>query len=160
RYKGMTRVTFTAGRRARAELFSRDHVLRQLAAQFSCAPADVPAAIDKLRREAEATSADLTAARGRLATQIAAQFSGTGAVIAARPAAAALARPVAAKLAATGRDAILAAPDEAGATVVIFRATGSALDCGTLWKQLAARAGGRGGGRADRAEGRLASPVA
>jgi hypothetical protein len=29
-----------------------------------------------------------------------------------------------------------------------------------LWKQLAARAGGRGGGRADRAEGRLAQASA
>jgi alanyl-tRNA synthetase len=42
----------------------------------------------------------------------------------------------------------------------LFRAAGSSLDCGALWKQLAARAGGRGGGRADRAEGRLATPLA
>ena len=39
-------------------------------------------------------------------------------------------------------------------------AAGSTLDCGALWKQLAGRLGGRGGGRADRAEGRLAAPVA
>jgi hypothetical protein len=44
-------------------------------------------------------------------------------------------------------------------TVVLFRAPGSALDCGALWKQLAARIGGRGGGRADRAEGKLTSRV-
>jgi hypothetical protein len=41
--------------------------------------------------------------------------------------------------------------------VVLFRAPGSALDCGALWKQLVARSGGRGGGKADRAEGRLTS---
>ena len=61
------------------------------------------------------------------------------------------------KLVAAGRDALLAAPDEAGTTVVLFRAAGSTLDCGALWKQLAAKLGGRGGGRAERAEGRLAS---
>src|SRR5215468_4524151 len=52
RYKGMTRVTFTTARRGRAELFARDQVLRGLAGQFSCGPAEVPAAIDKLRRAA------------------------------------------------------------------------------------------------------------
>ena len=51
-------------------------------------------------------------------------------------------------------------PTTPAPTVVLFRAPGSTLDCGALWKQLAARAGGRGGGRADRAEGRLAAPVA
>ena len=52
------------------------------------------------------------------------------------------------------------APDDGGTTAVLFRAPGSALDCGALWKRLAAEVGGRGGGRADRAEGRLAQPVA
>ena len=161
RYKGMTRVTFTAARRARAELFARDATLRALAAQFSCAPADVPAAIDKLRRDADAATADTTALRGRLATQIAAQLAtGTGPVVAALPGDPELLRGVAAKLAASGRDALLAASDETGTTVVLFRAAGSTLDCGALWKQLAARAGGRGGGRADRAEGRLATAIA
>ena len=55
---------------------------------------------------------------------------------------------------------MLCAPDDDGATVVLFRAPGSTLDCGALWKQLAAEVGGRGGGRAERAEGRLATPIA
>jgi alanyl-tRNA synthetase len=160
RYKGMTRVTFTAGRKARAELFSRDHVLRQLATRFSCAPADVPAAVDKLSRDTEGATSEVTLLRGRLATAIAAGFPGTGAVIAALPGDAELLRAVAAKLVAAGRDAVLATPDDSGTTVVLFRAAGSALDCGALWKKLAAVSGGRGGGRADRAEGRLAAPIA
>ncbi|MCW5808059.1 MAG: alanyl-tRNA editing protein, partial [Deltaproteobacteria bacterium] len=45
RYKGMTRVTFVAARRGRADLFARDHALRQLATAFSCGPAEVPAAV-------------------------------------------------------------------------------------------------------------------
>jgi alanyl-tRNA synthetase len=160
RYKGMTRVTFTTARRGRAELFTRDQVLRGLAGQFSCSPAEVPAAVDKLRRDAETTGAELTQLRSRLATSIAAQLPGTGPAIAALPGDVELLRSVAARLVAAGRDAILCAPDDAGATVVILRAAGSKLDCGALWKQLAAKLGGRGGGRADRADGRLAAPVA
>ena len=160
RYKGMTRVTFTAARRGRAELFARDHVLRGLASQFSCGPAEVPAAIDKLRRDVEAAGTELTQLRSRLATAVIAQLPGSGAVIAAIPGDAELLRSVAAKLAGAGRDAILCAPDDGGATVVMMRATGSTLDCGALWKQLAAKLGGRGGGRADRAEGRLTTAIA
>ena len=124
RYKGMTRVTFTAGRRARAELFARDHVLRGLAAAFSCAPADVPAAIDKLRRDAGATEATLTAVRDRLATAVVEQLAGahpTGAVVAAVPGDVELLRAVAAKLAHAGRDAIVAAPAPDGTPVVLRR---------------------------------------
>ena len=85
RYKGMTRVTFTTARRGRAELFARDQVLRGLASQFSCGPAEVPAAIDKLRREAEAADGQLTQLRGRLAAAIIAQLPGDGPAIAALP---------------------------------------------------------------------------
>ena len=157
RYKGMTRLTFAAGRRARAELFTRDQVLRGLATRFSCAPADVPAAIDKLARDTEAQSTELTALRARLATLVDESLGGSGAVIAALPGDAELVRGVAAKLVAAGRDALLYAPDSG--TVLLMRAAGSALDCSALWKQLAAKLGGRGGGRADRADGRLAAPV-
>jgi alanyl-tRNA synthetase len=159
RYKGMTRVTFTTARRGRAELFARDQVLRGLASQFSCGPAEVPAAIDKLRRDAEAADGQITQLRGRLAAAIIAQLPGDGPAIAALPGDAELLRTVAARLAAAGRDAILCAPEDAGATVVMIRAAGSRLDCGALWKRLAARYGGRGGGRADRADGRLATAV-
>ena len=160
RYKGMTRVTFAAGRRARAELFTRDQVLRGLATRFSCAPADVPASIDKVVRDAEAHAGELTALRTRLAGSIAAGFTGESAVIAALPGDGAMVREVASKVVAAGRDALLAAPDDAGTTVVLFRAPGSPLDCGALWKQLAAKFGGRGGGKPDQAQGRLAANVA
>lgn len=160
RYKGMTRVTFTAARRGRSELFSRDQVLRGLASQFSCGPAEVPLAVDKLRREVEASGTELTQLRSRLASTIISQLPGTGRVVAALPGDAELLRSIAAKLAGAGRDAILCAPDETGAAVVLMRASGSTLDCGALWKQLAARLGGRGGGRADRAEGRITSAIA
>ncbi len=160
RYKGMTRVTFTAGRRARTEMFARDQVLRSLATQFSCGPAEVPLAIEKLRASSATAAAEITALRGRLADAIVATLAGTGRVIAAVPGDVEVLRSVAAKLANAGRDAIICAPDESGAAVVLFRAAGSSLDCGALWKQMAARAGGRGGGKGERAEGRLATPIA
>lgn len=163
RYKGMTRVSFTTARRGRAELFSRDQVLRGLASQFSCGPAEVPLAIDKLRRDVDATGTELTQLRSRLATTIIAQLPGTGRVVAALPGDPELLRSIAAKLTAAGRDAILCADVDpgagTGATVVIMRAPGSTLDCGALWKQLAARLGGKGGGKADRAEGKLTGPI-
>lgn len=160
RYKGMTRVTFTTARRGRAELFARDQVLRGLASQFSCGPAEVPAAIDKLRRDVEAAGSELTQLRSRLASTLIAQLPGEGPVIATLPGDPELLRSVATKLAGAGRDAILCAPDDTGATVVMMRAAGSSLDCGALWQRLAGKLGGRGGGRAERAEGRLTAAIA
>jgi alanyl-tRNA synthetase len=160
RYKGMTRVTFSTARRGRAELFARDQVLRGLAGQFSCGPAEVPLAVDKLRRDVEAAAGELTQLRGRLASLVIAQLPGDGPAIAALPGDAELLRSIAAKLAGAGRDAILCAPDDTGTAVVLMRAAGSSLDCSALWKRLAAQLGGRGGGRPDRAEGRLTAVVA
>ena len=159
RYKGMTRVTFAASRRARAEMFTRDAVLRTLATRFSCGPSEVPAAIDKLARDTEAAQAEVTNLRGKLASMIAAAFPGDGPVVAEVPGDPELVRAVAARLATTGRDALLSSPIDAGTLVVLFRAAGSRLDCGSVWKTLTSAYGGRGGGKADRAEGRLSVPV-
>jgi alanyl-tRNA synthetase len=163
RYKGMTRVTFTAARRARAELFTRDQLLRQLATQFSCGPAEVPAAIDKLRRDVDGSAATVTALRSQLASAIVQTLTtaaGSGPVIAAIPGDAELMRSVAGKLVAAGRDAILAATDEAATAVMLLRAAGSTLDCSALWKKLASDTPGRGGGRPERAEGKLSAVIA
>jgi len=164
RYKGMTRVTFTAGRRLRADLFSRDMVLRGLASQFSCGPAEVPAAIDKMKRDAEAASSEVTALRGRLSSSLAATLlagsTGTGPIIASLPGDGELLRSIAAKLVSAGRDALLCAPDDNGAAVVLFRAPGSSLDCGALFKRLSATLGGRGGGKPDQAQGRVTTQPA
>lgn len=157
RYKGMTRVTFTTGRRGRSELFARDQVLRGLASQFSCGPAEVPLAVDKLRRDAEAAGGEAAQLRSQLASAIIAALPADGPVVTALPGDADLLRSVAAKLTGAGRDALLGNADGA---VVLMRAAGSTLDCGALLKQLAARHGGRGGGRPERAEGRLATPPA
>ncbi len=159
RYKGMTRVTFTAGRRGRTDLFTRDQILRGLATQFSCGPAEVPAAIDKLRRDVATADATITTMRSRLADALLASFAGTGRVVAEVPGDVELARSLGGKLVTAGRDALLAVRVDDGMQVVLFRAAGSTLDCGALFKQLSARYGGRGGGKPDRAEGKLATQV-
>ncbi|HEY4059387.1 MAG TPA: alanyl-tRNA editing protein, partial [Kofleriaceae bacterium] len=161
RYKGMTRVTFTAARKGRNELFAREGVLRQLATMYSCSPTDVPAALEKAKKAADATTADLTVMRGKLAQLMVESLLASDAnpIVAALPVDVEVLRAVAAKVSNAGRDALVCAPDDSGAAVVLFRASGSSLDCGALWKKLAAALGGRGGGKAERAEGRLQAPV-
>ena len=156
RYKGMTRVTFAAGAKARAELAARDAALRALAAAFTCAPGEVATAVDKLRRDLGAARDSIKDSRERLAELTAnALLVGDGPVIASIAGDQETLRAIAARVTAAGRDAILAATSAEGTAVVIARTSGSALDCGKLLGALAKQTGGRGGGRPERAEGRL-----
>jgi alanyl-tRNA synthetase len=162
RYKGLTRITFSAGKRARVELAARDAALRGLAATFTCGPLDVPAAVDKLRRDLAATAGGARELRDRLAEALAAGLvapAHAGPVVAAVPGDAELLRAMATRITATGKDALLAATSGDGTAVLVARAAGSALDAGRLLGTLAKKAGGRGGGKPDRAEGRLPAGV-
>ena len=157
RYKGMTRVTFAAGGRARALLGDHSEAITRLARELTCAPADVPAAVDKLRRALADTRAEAAAVRERLAVALAATLApapGPGEVVTAVDDAALL-RPLAAALHARGRDALLAAATAEGTQVLLARAPASTLDCGALLKAVAAATGGRGGGKPTHGEGRL-----
>ena len=49
RYKGRGRVHFSAGRRARGELWQEASTLRALGRDFSCGPLDVPASVERMR---------------------------------------------------------------------------------------------------------------
>jgi alanyl-tRNA synthetase len=157
RYKGGTRITFAAGTKARAELAARDQVLRGLAATFTCGPTDVPAAVDKLRRDLAGAEQTIKSTRDRLAAALAPGLAaaGDGPVIAAVPGDAELVRALAGRVVDAGRDALLAGTSADGVAVIAVRAAGSALDCGKLLGAVARAGGGRGGGRPDRAEGRL-----
>jgi alanyl-tRNA synthetase len=161
RYKGMTRITFAAGAKARAELAARDAALRSLAAGFTCAPAEVAAAVDKLRRDLAGARDALKDGRERLAELTAnALVVGEGPVVACVPGDAELLRAIAARVTGAGRDALLAAASPDGVAVLFARAAGSALDCGKLLGALAKQTGGRGGGRPERAEGRFPAEIA
>ncbi len=58
-----------------------------------------------------------------------------------------------------GLVAVLGARGAEGTHVLVVRGAGATTDCGALWKKLAAACGGRGGGNAERAEGRLPADV-
>lgn len=157
RYKGMTRITFAAGGRARALLAGHSEALTRLARDLTCAPAEVPDAVDKLRRALTDARAETGATRDKLATALAAALApeaSAGEVVTVLDDATLL-RPLAAALNARGRDALLAATTVDGTSVLLARAPTSTLDCGALLKKLATAHGGRGGGKPTHAEGRL-----
>jgi alanyl-tRNA synthetase len=161
RYKGKARVTFSAGRRARGELWREADVLRDLGQGFTCGPLDVPGAIDKLRRELDGAREALGHARGRIAEATAAELAaaagaGGRAVAVIDDAGVDLLRAVATRL--TARPAVvafLAGRGPGGLDVLVARGAEARFDCGAFVKKAAAQAGGRGGGRPERAEGRL-----
>jgi len=160
RYKGKSRVTFAAGRRARLELAGEARVLGVLAQELTCSPADVAAAFEKLRRELGAARDERKRTLARLADSIAAEliarpgnelvaiFDGLGSEFL---------RALGARVIGTRADAVAFFADRAEEHLSVFVARGekSSFDCGAFLKRVAAETGGRGGGRAQHGEARL-----
>ena len=166
RHRGGLRIHFSAGARARARLASESQTLRDLSNAFSCAPNDVPTAIDNLRRQLAAARGDSQALQADLAERIA-QLDHAD-VLCLEGAPVALLRDVAQRLCerqprerAPGAEAsvdgavFLATRRDDGLHVVVARGAASAFHCGNFMREAAKQSGGRGGGRAERAEGRL-----
>jgi alanyl-tRNA synthetase len=167
RYKGKMRVTFVAGARARHELGRARDDLSALARDMTCGPSDVAGAVGKLRTELAAARDVSKRHAVELASRIAAELAsgalarGETTVVAMLPFGEtepmrAVAGAVTAK---TGGAVVLAGPVADGLAVMVSRGGESTLDCGKTLKAIAAAAGGRGGGRAEHAEGRLPSGV-
>lgn len=160
RYKGMMRVHFSAGRRARETLKSEALVLRALGKSFTCGPLDVTGAVDKLRRELGASGERLKKLGLELAAgmgaRLLAEAQASDRVVALVEAGDRdLLRALAGKITDGGKAAFLAALEADGLAVIIARPSGSSLDAGAELKRIAQSAGGKGGGRPDRAEGKL-----
>jgi len=166
RYKGKLRVSFHAAGRAIADARAKEGVLDALAKTFTCGMLDVGAAVEKLRGDLKHRTDALATARGELfellAKSVLAEHppdpSGTTLVRVERADAdAAALRSFAGRLAGARPDvvAICTAPDGDGVLVVVQRGASASFDCGAWLKELAARTGGRGGGRPERAEGRV-----
>jgi alanyl-tRNA synthetase len=170
KYKGGWRVTFHAGRRAIDDARRKEAVLGELAREFTCGVLDVGNAVGKLRAELKARTDALSGARGELVELVAAR------VLDAHPPAAEGVTPVvlvrdrddvgtlralAGRLASRGDVVAVCAGGlaEGGAdrNVVVQRGATASFDCGAWLKRVAAEHGGRGGGRPERAEGRLPS---
>jgi alanyl-tRNA synthetase len=159
RYKGKTRIGFAAGSRARQELWAHSDLLRSLSEEFTCGPLDVRAAIERLRREGLSAKETLGRVRGRLAEAIADGLLATRearVVASIDEADPELLRAVATRLLTGGAEvALLGGRTADGVHALVARREGSSFECGTFLRKLATAAGGRGGGRPDRAEGRL-----
>ncbi len=166
RYKGKMRVSFHAAGRALADARAKETALVSLAQKLTCGPLDVGAAVAKLQTELKQRMELLGSTRGELlellATKILAESppspSGTTIVRVARTADdVGMLQSLAGKLASARPDvvAICTSPDADAQLVVVQRGSSASFDCGAWLKALADRTGGRGGGRPERAEGRI-----
>ncbi|MDY7232937.1 alanyl-tRNA editing protein [Hyalangium rubrum] len=163
RYKSKGRVSFSAGPRARSELWEEAGTLRGLGRAFTCGPGEVPTVIEKLRRELTEAREALGAARAKLADQTATELAAAleqspeHRVVAVLDGAGPESlRAIAARLTARPEAVVfLAGRAPEGLAVLIARGSGSPFGCGAFLKRLAEAGGGRGGGRPEHAEGRL-----
>ena len=161
RYKGGTRITFSAGPRARRSLTAQADALLALATELSCGPFEASRAVVGLQKKLEEAREAAGALRGQLADLHAARLRTEGAVVAAvlEGADAALLRSVAERLATSARVVALAAESATGTDVVIMRGPDATVSAGELLKAIAQASGGRGGGRAELAQGRLPAGI-
>lgn len=169
KYKGGWRVTFHAGRRAIDDARKKEAVLAELAREFTCGVLDVRQSVAKLRAELKTRTDALAATRGELVELLAERILGqhpaapaggtTRVVVVREQGDIGMLRTLAGHLA--KRDdvvALCAGPDERDPNeyaVVLQRGAKAAFDCAAWLKEQAAAGGGRGGGRPERAEGRL-----
>ncbi len=168
RYKGKLRVTFAAARRALDDAREKAHALTSLAQKLTCGPLDVGGAVAKLQTDIKQRNEALSQARGELLDLLSRELlaqnppdpSGTTLLRVERAHDdVGMLRSLAGKLAAARPDVVALCttpdPESGGLLVVAQRGEKAAFDCGAWMKDLAQKTGGRGGGKADRAEGRL-----
>ncbi|MDB4938640.1 MAG: Alanyl-tRNA synthetase family protein [Labilithrix sp.] len=166
KYKGMLRITFHAGQRALGDARSRHDLLAKLAADLTCGPQDIPAAVAKLRAELKAMRDKLESARSEVADHVGRSLRdalpetpGPHVVPVMRlPGDLAGLRALAVELTKDPRIvALVAGHDEGSGEVVLVvqRGEGAKLDCGAFVQSQTKARGGRGGGRPERAEGRF-----
>ncbi len=158
KYKGGTRVSFHSGARARSMLFGEDDALRALARSLISPIEGVPAGVERLRAELVASQGEAGRLRSALAKRIAedAKRSGeTRVVLVLEDGGVELAQKVASELAEGSRVAIVAMKSEEGTHLVVARGPESTENAGAIVKAITAGAGGKGGGRPERAEGRI-----
>lgn len=158
------RVSFLCGRRARADYNRLQALASGLAARFTCSQDEVPAAVERLAREQQATRKALEELEAQWADATAAAWWAEAAApggrrIVARALDAPLERVKALAQALRGRPgtvALLAARGERP-QLIFTRSDDVALNMGELMRAATAAAGGRGGGRPDWAQGGTAT---
>ena len=164
RYKGGSRISFSAGYRAHQGLRRASDYLESACSVFGCAPSELVSAIEKRSRELKDSRQALGQVRAELAVQLATDLERQPEnlpIIAALPGLGAEAlRIVARRLTGEGsRVALLATTVGDSTHVLALRGPESGFDCGTFLRRASELGGGKGGGRPDRAEGRMPANI-
>lgn len=164
KYKGMLRVGFHAGSRALRDARQTAETMRLAGAELTCGPHDVAGSIAKLKASLKAANGDRERLQAEVAELLAAAARASVAETDAAPVVIVMERPAADGLAglralanALTRDprvvALVCARSEEGGelSAVVARGSAAAFDCQAFFRAQ----GGRGGGRAERAEGKF-----
>jgi alanyl-tRNA synthetase len=166
RYKGLTRVTFLAGLRSLRHFRASDTLLRDVTSALTCTSSELLTVVARLKDDAKGRAQALGRARAELARFLAQRLlaespTGDGPrwifvdrededIDALRALSSALAE---------SPDVVAVVSSVAkGSTdrlIVIDRGASTSVDAGKWFKALAAAHAGRGGGRAEHAEGRI-----
>jgi alanyl-tRNA synthetase len=169
RYKGKMRVSFQAGLRTIEGARAKEKVLAALAQEFTCGVLDVGSGVAKLKKDLDGARELLGSTRGELLELLAEKVlaahppdpSGTTTIALVRAKDdLGMLRALASRLAQRPDVvAICASPDPASGDlqIILQRGQSAVFDCGAWLKAKAQSEGGRGGGRPERAEGRLPS---
>src|SRR5690606_30438137 len=150
RYKGGTRVSFSAGPRARRELLAESAVLRDIGRALQTPPLEAKLGVERLRDQLDAARRELGQARASLARSIAERARDEKGVVrvVVDEGGLEMVRQVTAELTREGdRLVIVAGPVEGGVHVLVSRGPGSSADARAVLAQIASATGGRGGGR-------------
>jgi alanyl-tRNA synthetase len=161
------RISFLCGRRARVDYARLQFLVQGLAARFNVGQDDLPAAVDRLANEHQAVRKALADLEGQWVESTAsALWAGSHACgtwkIVARLADYSLerAKRVAQALRAYPGAVVVLGAGGDRPQLVVTRADDVDLDAGALLREAVAVAGGRGGGRADWAQGGVATAEA
>lgn len=161
KFKGGTRVEFRCGGRALVQLREWRDALQATNRVLSVSPSELGPAIERLQGENKALGRTVRALQEQLAGHVAADLVTTGARVGERVVVAqALAgwdapglKAVAASVAATPGACAAVFSTSQPVLVVVARAADVPVDAGAVLKALVARFGGKGGGKADLAQG-------
>ncbi len=160
RYKGGTRITFAAGRKARGLAHQQRAGLKEAASKLDCSSEQVPERLFGLMAQLE----EARQVEGRLSSALAAEMGGRLLGRSSEPVVVAYL-----DLAVTGlfllvgkhiatqpeRVALLASPEDEWLKTLAIRGKGSNFDCGAFIRRVCEVGGGKGGGRPEHAQGVL-----
>lgn len=161
RFRGGTRLTFACGKRALDALRTYRDAVSGSVRSLSVLPAELPAAVERMQAEGKDLRKTIKGLQESLATHEAARLlagaeetDGVRRVVEVLEGWDAAGLKAIASAAVTSSPAVVALVSRSSPAFVVVARSGSVkLDAGAVLKQLIERFGGRGGGKADLAQG-------